>query len=712
MVSDYTALLSGQYWNSYEGTARPAFVTFSFEQSAPSYLADSGYSAAAIASFKPFDAQVTAWARDALAQWDAASGIKFIEVPSGQGDIRFSGIDTSLTPIGPASGYAAYPNQSVFNPDTAGLEGGDVFFDISTIGPGFDLGYLSLHEIGHAIGFKHTFAGSITLDPSMDNRSNSVMSYSGAFQFSQQLQLLDIQAAQAIYGATDGSNLVSWNWDPASLTLEQIDGNDSDVLAGTSIRDVIFGAGGNDKIAGFSGNDALEGGAGDDSLHGGAGGDTLYGGSGADTLDGGVGVDAVDYSVASTAVVVHLDTTAQYGQYGSGVGGAIETDALISIENVTTGSGADYVYGSTGTNLINTGANNDIVYGGAGADTLSGGSGTDMLDGGADSDTVDYSAASTVVVVHLDTPTQYGQYGSGSGGAVETDTLVSIENVTTGSGADYVYGSASANAINTGANNDYVLAGNGTDTVNSGSGLDYVEGSYGSDTINAGSENDKVYGGADNDTIYGSDGDDSIYGDHGNDTLYGGEGKDVLFVDSADVTYDGGVGIDYLVWQDVSVAANVSLAAHSLDYAYGYTGSDTFYATGAMTRVELHGGGGNDVLVGGGSGGSILLGEGDNDRLVSEIGIDHMVGGAGADTFVFSSGGGVDYVYDFRTGGADKVTFTALAGAGIHSLADLVINVAYAASGWFGYNYGSGTAWLNTSAIGSIQPVASDFLFA
>jgi hypothetical protein len=42
----------------------------------------------------------------------------------------------------------------------------------------------------------------------------------------------------------------------------------------------------------------------------------------------------------------------------------------------------------------------------------------------------------------------------------------------------------------------------------------------------------------------------------------------------------------------------------------------------------------------------------------------------------------------------------------------LVINTAYAASGWFGYGYGTGTAWLNTTAIGSTQPVAADFLFA
>jgi Ca2+-binding RTX toxin-like protein len=110
--------------------------------------------------------------------------------------------------------------------------------------------------------------------------------------------------------------------------------------------------------------------------------------------------------------------------------------------------------------------------------------------------------------------------------------------------------------------------------------------------------------------------------------------------------------------------------------------------------------------------GSILMGEAGNDRLIGNTGIDHMVGGTGADTFVFGPNGGTDYIYDFKTGGADKIDFTALAGTGVHALANLTVIADYAASGWYGYSYGTGTVWLNTTAIGSTQPVAGDFLFA
>jgi RTX calcium-binding nonapeptide repeat (4 copies) len=222
---------------------------------------------------------------------------------------------------------------------------------------------------------------------------------------------------------------------------------------------------------------------------------------------------------------------------------------------------------------------------------------------------------------------------------------------------------------------------------------------------------DRLFGFAGNDLLVGGLGNDSLYGNQGADKLYGGDGKDLLFVDSADTVYDGGAGVDYLIWQDPSVAANLDVTAHSADYFYGFTGNDSVTANGATVRPELHGGGGNDTLTGSAGAGSILLGEARNDRLIGNSGIDHMVGGAGADVFVFGPGGGVDYVYDFKTGGADRVDFTALASVGINSLAQLTVITAYALSGWYGYGYGTGTVWLKTTDSGGGQPAAGDFIF-
>ncbi len=99
------------------------------------------------------------------------------------------------------------------------------------------------------------------------------MSYSGAPGYNQQLKSFDIQAIQAIYGTTDANNILSWNWNPTTFTLTQMDGNDDDTILGVAAIDNISGAGGNDLIAGFEGNDKFTGGAGSDTIFGGDGTD-------------------------------------------------------------------------------------------------------------------------------------------------------------------------------------------------------------------------------------------------------------------------------------------------------------------------------------------------------------------------------------------------------------------------------------------------------
>lgn len=371
----------------------------------------------------------------------------------------------------------------------------------------------------------------------------------------------------------------------------------------------------------------------------------------------------------------------------------------------------DSLNGLGGGDTIFGGGGGDNINGGDGNDRLNGGAGADTLDGGADLDTADYSDATTTAVLHLDTPTQYGQYASGTGGAVETDILIGIENLTGGSAGDYLYGDAAANVLTGNGGNDYIAAWLGGDTIFGGAGQEFIDGSYGADIIDGGADGDTIYGGADNDVIHGGEGNDFIYGDHGADQLFGDAGTDVLFVDSADTAYDGGADIDYIVWQDVGISASLDITAHSADYFYGYTGNDVVTAVGASTRPEMHGGGGGDTLTGSATVGSILLGEAGNDRLIGGTGIDHFVGGADADTYVVASGGGVDYVYDFVKS-VDKADFTALAGSGIHSLADLTVNSGYAASGWYGYGYGTGALlWVNTG-VGNGALAAGDALFA
>jgi hypothetical protein len=160
VVTDFTALLSGKYWNGIEVTGRPVIVTYSFPSSAPSYISGvEGFTAATVSSFQAFTATMQAQARAALGEWSAASGLVFLEVAPGQGDINFQLVNFNTTPYGGA-GIAFYPfgnwNSFTYPYFTTSLDAsGDVFMDTQDVSAGaVNYGTL-LHEIGHAIGLKH-----------------------------------------------------------------------------------------------------------------------------------------------------------------------------------------------------------------------------------------------------------------------------------------------------------------------------------------------------------------------------------------------------------------------------------------------------------------------------------------------------------------------------------------------------------------------------
>src|SRR3954468_2398990 len=172
-----------------------------------------------------------------------------------------------------------------------------------------------------------------------------------------------------------------------------------DVLDGGTGDDSLDGGGGADVLLGGAGDDTESGGADDDSLDGGAacaesaGGDVLNGDGGDDSLCGGAGPSTGNDSDAlnggdgedhawyprSANVTVTLDNVA-----GDGAGGEADNVAA-DVEDVTTGSGADVLVGSSVRNVLDGGAGADAVSGAGGDDVLidSGGdSAADRLDGG------------------------------------------------------------------------------------------------------------------------------------------------------------------------------------------------------------------------------------------------------------------------------------------------------------------------------------------
>ncbi|MBF9197751.1 M10 family metallopeptidase [Microvirga terrestris] len=266
-------------------TKSPVFITYSF----PSKIADheKGANPDLVDTWHAFSRKEQQEARDALKQWGDASGITFLETKGGKGDIQFSwmytGGDNSGLGYQP-SAYTPYPEKPQYYTYFDDV-GGDIYLN-SLLETYFNenknfKAYVLLHEIGHALGFKHTFDSSKPMNPAVlteayDNTSYSVMSYTYT-EPPTKLGPFDIQAARALYGSPkmDGKQTAAWSWNAKKEILTQVGKAGADILRGTSVKDVIKGAAGNDVIQGFIGNDTLSGGDGEDVMIGGPGRDVF-----------------------------------------------------------------------------------------------------------------------------------------------------------------------------------------------------------------------------------------------------------------------------------------------------------------------------------------------------------------------------------------------------------------------------------------------------
>lgn len=394
MPNSYTALLSGSYWTGIEVTGKPVFVTYSFPTVAPAYVAginDPALTPAALASWQAFSAAEQQMARDALAEWGAASGITFLEVAPGQGDINFQKLDLSGTGYDGAGGIGYFPfgdwNFLSYPYFSGNLDSsGDVFMnsDVPMV-----YGTL-LHEIGHALGLKHPTEAwtQWAADPPVvhdtwatDDPNLTIMGQGPGG--TGHLTAIDIQAIQAIYGpgTADGTQVASWSWNAAKATLTQNGFATADAIRGTSVKDIINGNGGNDRLFGLAANDTLAGGAGADTLDGGAGSDRMTGGDGDDI-----------YVVTGSGDKVIEAAGGGYDGVYSAVSAtlAAEVEALYLLGSVkVTGNGNaldNALFAGGGPARLNGLAGNDYIVGGGAKDTLAGGSGSDLAYGGGSAD--------------------------------------------------------------------------------------------------------------------------------------------------------------------------------------------------------------------------------------------------------------------------------------------------------------------------------------
>lgn len=320
--------LDDERLNAMTDKGAPVTVTWAFK--APyELLADEGLATPALRQA----------AREAAKELEKVAGIQMVEVD----DFSFAMIDIAINTGPEPISFAYLPLVNDYFASTqSDLIMYDGFTDYSRGSVGFEF---LLHEFGHAVGLDHPFEGPNVVDPSLDNTSNTVMSYTKKGGYKDIFKWMDRDALQDLYGAPDeldaftawydrdfavmyirgspvaqellavnddtfmragggddtlwgrdgydtligekGDDLISGLWGDDVLIGRQGD----DTLKGAWLDDVLIGNRGNDWLFGGADFDLLDGGAGRDRLHGGSGDDTLFGGLGRDTLIGADGAD-------------------------------------------------------------------------------------------------------------------------------------------------------------------------------------------------------------------------------------------------------------------------------------------------------------------------------------------------------------------------------------------------------------------------------------
>jgi len=495
--------------------------------------------------------------------------------------------------------------------------------------------------------------------------------------------------------------------------IEKVIGSaQNDWFYGGNTAETFIGGAGNDNINGGAGNDTIDysgsavavnvnlstGVAADglsgtdtlvdiesvigtnlaDTISGGNADESFLGGAGNDTINGGSGVDTILYSTSIGSVLANLATTSQSlngtlvaaGTVQDGLSG---TDTVSNIENVFGGSQADWMVGSDAANVLDGGAGNDNLNGGNGDDTLIGGAGNDTLTGGSGIDTISFTTSSGSVLANLSTTSQTLNGTAvaalravdGLGG---TDVLSSIEKIVGSAQADWMVGSATNDILDGGAGVDNLNGANGDDTLIGGAGSDTLTGGSGIDTISftvstgsvlvnlstssqtlngtavaslravdglggtdvlSGIES--VVGSAQADWFYGGGADETFVGGAGNDTITGAAGND---------TADYSTSIAGVLVNNSSSAQTLNGVALS-----GNQVKDGFGSTDTLSGIEYIKGSAFADFIYNSTGANVID---------AGAGNDWIFGAAGADQYIWRTGGGNDTIADFENG-SDKI---------------------------------------------------------
>lgn len=462
------SLVYGYKWGGGLGSSVTVYYSFPAETGDSYWLPAADYGTGELYNFGGgLNATERTAAISALGKWANVAKITFTQTTdtsTNVGDIRFAWADLGAG----SQAHAYYPGNYA--------EAGDVWLNMNLDidwSDGWGAGgypYLTLmHELGHALGLKHTFEASgistAELPPAYDGYHFSIMSYtawaedppntsSGAYFQPTTPMLYDVAAIQYLYGKN-----MSYHSGNTTYTFSQ----------NQTYFQTIWDGGGKDTIVWTGTTQSCEidlrsgywSGLGDDI--------TFY-----NTIENG-GTVSTNYNV-----------TIAFGA---------------TIENATGGGVADLLEGNGVANILTGNGGNDTLNGYGGNDTLNGGVGGDIMKGNTGND-IYYVNATGDRVTEL-----AGQGSDLVKSSISYALGLNVEKLT-------LTGTANLNAT-----------GNSlTNTLTGNSGANKLTGSGG---------NDVLIGGSGGDTLLGGIGNDTLRGGAANDTLTGGDGSDFFRFDTA-----------------------------------------------------------------------------------------------------------------------------------------------------------------------------------